>query len=72
MCAAQVVIGALGKVQRVPRYASATSDELVPVNVMNVSWAGDHRVVDGATMARFSNLWKSFIENPKKMLVDMK
>lgn len=37
-----------------------------------VSWAGDHRVVDGATMARFSNLWKAYLQDPVAMLADMR
>ena len=41
-------------------------------HVMHVSWAADHRVIDGAEMARFSNRWKSFVENPATMIVDMK
>ena len=41
-------------------------------HVMYVSWSADHRVVDGATVARFSNLWKSYLETPQLMLVDLK
>lgn len=43
-------------------------DEVVPMNLVNISWSADHRVIDGATMARFSNLMKSFIENPLTMV----
>ena len=66
----QVVIGALGTIQRLPRFDSL--DNVVPTRVMNVSWSGDHRVIDGATMARFSNLWKSYLEEPVTMLTDLK
>jgi 2-oxoisovalerate dehydrogenase E2 component (dihydrolipoyl transacylase) len=37
-----------------------------------VSWSGDHRVVDGATLARFSNLWREYLHNPVRMLLDTK
>ncbi|KAF3834601.1 hypothetical protein F7725_027159 [Dissostichus mawsoni] len=32
--------------------------QVVPAHIMNVSWSADHRIIDGATMSRFSNLWK--------------
>lgn len=41
-------------------------------HIMCVSWSADHRVIDGAVVARFSNLWKSYLENPSLMLLDMK
>jgi 2-oxoisovalerate dehydrogenase E2 component (dihydrolipoyl transacylase) len=65
-----VAIGAFGRVQVVPQYNSV--GELYPGHVMHVSWAADHRVIDGAEVARFSNLWKSYVENPSSMIVDMK
>ena len=42
----QVAIGALGKVQKVPRFDS--NDNLVKAHIMNVSWSADHRIIDGA------------------------
>jgi len=66
----EVMIGALGKFQLLPRYNS--SGHVIPLNLMMVSWSADHRVVDGATCARFSNLWKYYIEHPAAMLLDTK
>lgn len=66
----EVMIGALGKFQKVPRFNEKM--EVVPTTIMNVGWTADHRVLDGATVARFSNLWKSYIENPALMLGDLK
>jgi len=66
----EVAIGALGKIYTVPRYA-ATGD-IKPTPIMNVSWSADHRCIDGATMARFSNMWKDYLESPASMLLDMK
>ncbi|OQR94094.1 lipoamide acyltransferase component of branched-chain alpha-keto acid dehydrogenase complex, partial [Thraustotheca clavata] len=66
----QVAIGALGKIQTIPRFNK--NGEVIPVKVMNVSWSGDHRVIDGATMARFSTKWKNLLENPVAMLTELK
>lgn len=68
----QVAIGAIGRMQRLPRFAAPDSLEVVPAHLLNVSWAADHRVVDGATMARFSNLWKNYLENPANFLLYLK
>ncbi|CAJ0606416.1 unnamed protein product [Cylicocyclus nassatus] len=56
----QVVIGALSKIQKLPRYDE--DDNVVPTNILKVSWAADHRVVDGATIARFSNSSKLYVD----------
>ncbi|XP_067218717.1 lipoamide acyltransferase component of branched-chain alpha-keto acid dehydrogenase complex, mitochondrial-like isoform X1 [Chanodichthys erythropterus] len=66
----EVAIGALGKIQVLPRFNSC--DEIVKAYIMNVSWSADHRVIDGATMSRFSNLWRSYLENPASMVLDLK
>lgn len=63
----QVIIGAFGKAQRVPRFDD--EGNVVAANVMSVSWAADHRVLDGVTVARFSNLWKHYVENPTHLLI---
>lgn len=68
----QVAIGAMGKIQRVPRFVDDESMEVEESHIMNISWGGDHRVVDGATLGRFSNLWKSYIESPMTMVFTMK
>ena len=66
----QVAIGALGKIQTLPRFDD--EGEVVAEKIMAVSWAGDHRIVDGATMARFSNRWKGMLEKPGIMVATMK
>eukprot|EP01038_Epipyxis_sp_PR26KG_P005111 gene5111-7122_t len=82
----QVAIGAFGRTQTVPRYVDKNGnliknfdkihdfDELkvYPVTIMNVSWSADHRVIDGATVANFSNTWKKYIENPNLLLADLR
>lgn len=67
----QVCIGALGRMQRLPRFDPASdTDEVVAARIFPVSWSADHRVVDGGTLARFSNTWKAYLENPALMLAD--
>jgi len=65
----EVAIVALGKLQKLPRYNEQGDAEAR--SIMQVSWSGDHRVIDGGTIARFCNLWKSFLEKPSHMLVHM-
>lgn len=65
----EVAIVALGKLQKLPRFNDA--GEVEARSIMQVSWSGDHRVIDGGTIARFSNLWKSFLEEPSNMLMHM-
>ncbi len=66
-----VTIAALGKTQRLPRFVGE-SDDITAAHIMNVSWAADHRVVDGATMARFSNAWRGYLQDPITMVTDMR
>lgn len=39
---------------------------------MTMSWSADHRVLDGAIVARFSNRVKSLLESPHMMLLHLK
>lgn len=64
----QVCIVAIGKLQSVPKFKNG---ELVERKTINVSYGCDHRVVDGATVARFSNHWKQLIENPYLSIAEM-
>ncbi|KAK7100501.1 lipoamide acyltransferase component of branched-chain alpha-keto acid dehydrogenase complex, mitochondrial-like [Littorina saxatilis] len=66
----EVFIGALGKIQVLPRFDD--KGEVTKAHIMNVSWTADHRVIDGATVARFSNLWKSYLEDPATLILDLK
>jgi 2-oxoisovalerate dehydrogenase E2 component (dihydrolipoyl transacylase) len=67
----QVAIGAMGRIQRVPRFVGDTM-EVEEAHIMNISWAGDHRMADGATMARFHNTWKQYMESPMSMISKLK
>jgi 2-oxoisovalerate dehydrogenase E2 component (dihydrolipoyl transacylase) len=68
----QLAMGAFGKIQRVPRFVDKNDDQVYAASIMNVSWAGDHRFLDGATLARFHAAFKGYVENPVHMLVHLK
>jgi len=65
----EVAIVALGKIQGLPRFDG--NGELVERQIMTVSWSGDHRVIDGATIARFNNHWKAYLEIPETIMANM-
>lgn len=67
--APEAAIVAIGKTQWLPRF-----DEQGAVQrraIMTITWAGDHRFIDGGTIARFCNAWKGFLENPETMLLHL-
>jgi 2-oxoisovalerate dehydrogenase E2 component (dihydrolipoyl transacylase) len=66
----EVAIVALGKTQKLPRFND--NGEVIAQSIMMLNWSGDHRVIDGATMVRFNNLWMSYLQYPEKMLVHLK
>lgn len=63
----EIAIAGLGRARPTPRYDG--DGNLVRKSVMQVSWSADHRVVDGAMMARFSNTWISLLERPATWLL---
>lgn len=67
--APEVAIVALGRTQKLPRFDA--NGQVVERAIMTVSWAGDHRIIDGGTIARFCNRWKGYLEAPQTMLLHM-
>ena len=65
-----VAIVALGKTQQLPRFDE--TGKVYASNIMMVNWSGDHRVIDGATMVKFNNLWMDYLCYPEKMLVHLR
>lgn len=66
----EAAIVALGKTQKLPRFDD--SGNVSAQHIMAVNWSGDHRIIDGATMVRFNNLWMSYLMQPEKMLMHLK
>jgi 2-oxoisovalerate dehydrogenase E2 component (dihydrolipoyl transacylase) len=63
----QVAILGMGKMRTVPAFAA--DGTVVPKQICNFSWSADHRVVDGAAMARAAEVVRGFVEEPDSMLV---
>lgn len=64
----QVGIMGLGKVVRRPVYNAA--GQIVPADMLYLSYSFDHRVVDGALGAAFGNEVSRRLKNPAAMLVE--
>jgi 2-oxoisovalerate dehydrogenase E2 component (dihydrolipoyl transacylase) len=66
----EAAIVALGKTQKLPRFDE--QGNVFAQHIMAVNWSGDHRIIDGATMVKFNNLWMSYLTQPEKMLMHLK
>ena len=66
----EVAIVAIGKIQHLPRFDD--EGNVFSQATMNVSWSGDHRIIDGATMVKFNNHWLKFLQEPVKMLAHLR
>ncbi|XP_047316023.1 lipoamide acyltransferase component of branched-chain alpha-keto acid dehydrogenase complex, mitochondrial-like [Impatiens glandulifera] len=66
----EVAIIALGRTRKVPRFDD--HGNVYPASVMSVNIGADHRVLEGATVARFCNQWKLLIEKPELLVLNMR
>ena len=60
--AREVAILGIGRMRTVPAFDDR--DNVVKRQVCNFSWSADHRVVDGATMARAADFGRRLLEEP--------
>ena len=71
-----VCIAAIGRSQEQTRLVKNDGHErgydVVTEDWVTVSFSADHRVVDGATVARFFLAWKSLVEHPGRMTLHLK
>jgi len=66
----EVAILGIGKAKTLPAFDCHGA--VVPKTEMVFSWSADHRIIDGATMARMATLMKKFVEKPELMLARMR
>jgi 2-oxoisovalerate dehydrogenase E2 component (dihydrolipoyl transacylase) len=70
----QVAIAAMCKIRTVGSYVKKEDGkmELKPMEIIGVSLSCDHRIIDGATGARFITVVKDYIENIDTLLLSLK
>ncbi|KAE9986601.1 hypothetical protein EG328_005210 [Venturia inaequalis] len=66
----QVAILGVGKARAVPAFAEDGS--IVRREECVFSWSADHRVVDGATLARCAESVRGYLEGTERMLIQLK
>ena len=66
----EVAILGVGKVRTIPAFDE--TGHVVQKQVCNFSWSADHRVIDGATMARAAELARGFVEDPDTMVIHLR
>ncbi|MCJ1461498.1 hypothetical protein MMC07_000095 [Pseudocyphellaria aurata] len=66
----EVAILGVGKVRTVPAFDE--QDRVVKREILNLSWSADHRVVDGATMARMAERVRELVEDPGVMMARLR
>lgn len=66
----EVAILGVGRTRTVPVFDE--QGQVARGELVNFSWSADHRVIDGATMARMGNRVRDFIEAPERMLLNLR
>ncbi|KAG7292235.1 hypothetical protein NEMBOFW57_002270 [Staphylotrichum longicolle] len=70
----EVAILGIGRMRTVPAFSTVPGEEdrVVRRQVCNFSWSADHRVVDGATMARAAEVVRAIVEEPDVMVMHLR
>ena len=66
----EVAIVALGRMQKLPRFDA--QGNVYAASVMNASFSADHRIVDGASVAKMCRAWQTYLENPAAMMTELR
>jgi len=62
---------AIGEIKKKPRVVEVDGEERIePRHVLTLSLSFDHRLIDGAIGAQFTNEVKKYLENPKLLLLE--
>jgi len=68
-----LAMGALGRIRTIPRFRDDNDvSSVYAAQVLTVTWAADHRFLDGATLGRFHNAFSRYVEQPVTMLAHLK
>lgn len=65
----EVAILGVGKMRTIPAFNE--TNQVVEKRVCNFSWSADHRIIDGATMARAAEVVRGFVEDPDSMVMHL-
>lgn len=66
----EVAILGIGRMRAVPAFDD--KDNVVKKHITNFSWSADHRVVDGATVARAAEMIRRIVEEPDVMVMHLR
>ncbi|KAK7416051.1 hypothetical protein QQX98_005502 [Neonectria punicea] len=66
----EVAILGIGRMRTVPAFDEA--DQVIKKQMCNFSWSADHRVIDGATMARAAEVVRTVVEEPDVMVMQLR
>ncbi|EED24257.1 biotin-dependent 2-oxo acid dehydrogenases acyltransferase, putative [Talaromyces stipitatus ATCC 10500] len=66
----EVAILGVGRSRILPVFDA--NGQVTKGEIVNFSWSADHRVIDGATMARMASKVKEYVESPDKMLIRLR
>ncbi|GAP86194.1 putative 2-oxoisovalerate dehydrogenase E2 component [Rosellinia necatrix] len=66
----EVAILGIGRMRTVPAFDE--DDKVIKKQVCNFSWSADHRVIDGATMARAAEIVRQIVEEPDSMILHLR
>jgi len=70
----EVAILGIGRMRTVPAFSTVPGEEdkVVRRQTCNFSWCADHRVVDGATLARAADVVRTIVEEPDVMVMHLR